>query len=149
MVNASANRIVDLSYKDENGKVITGEELATKEFIVTSNNYRAFGGKFVGTGSDHVVLELPDTNRKALAAYITEQSKYNEVTGKYDALVNPSADYNWDFKTITTNIVLDVRFETQDSDKAAAFIKDNQQREMKKITTDALGFAVYSIDLTQ
>ncbi|SIR05848.1 2',3'-cyclic-nucleotide 2'-phosphodiesterase / 3'-nucleotidase [Shewanella morhuae] len=149
VVNASANRIVDLSYTDENGKVITGEELATKEFIVTSNNYRAFGGKFAGTGSDHVVLELPDTNREALAAYITEQSKFNEVTGKYDAMVNPSADYNWDFKTITTNVTLDIRFETQDSDKAAAFIKDNQQRAMKKISKDSLGFAVYSIDLTQ
>lgn len=149
VVNANANRIVDLSYKDENGKVITGEEFAAKEFIVTSNNYRAFGGKFAGTGSDHVVLELPDTNREALAAYITAQSKYNETTGKYEAMVNPSADYNWDFKTITTNVTLDIRFETQDSDKAATFIEANKQREMKKIGKDELGFAVYSINLTK
>lgn len=149
IVNANANRIVNLSYKDENGKVITGEEFATKEFIVASNNYRAFGGKFAGTGSDHVVLELPDTNREALAAYITAQSKYNETTGKYEAMVNPSADYNWDFKTITTNVTLDIRFQTQDSDKAAAFIEANKQREMKKISKDELGFAVYSIDLTK
>ncbi|WP_297892630.1 bifunctional 2',3'-cyclic-nucleotide 2'-phosphodiesterase/3'-nucleotidase [Shewanella sp.] len=149
VVNANANRIVDLSYKDENGKVFTGEEFAAKEFIVASNNYRAFGGKFAGTGSDHVVLELPDTNREALAAYITAQSQYNETTGKYEAMVNPSADYNWDFKTITTNVTLDVRFETQDSDKAAAFIDANKQREMKKISKDELGFAVYSINLTK
>ncbi|EGT3628880.1 bifunctional 2',3'-cyclic-nucleotide 2'-phosphodiesterase/3'-nucleotidase [Morganella morganii] len=149
VVNANANRIVDLSYKDENGKVITGEEFAAKEFIVASNNYRAFGGKFAGTGSDHVVLELPDTNREALAAYITAQSQYNENTGKYEAMVNPSADYNWDFKTITTNVTLDVRFETQDSDKAAAFIEANKQREMKKISKDELGFAVYNINLTK
>lgn len=149
VVNANANRIVDLSYKDENGKVITGEEFAAKAFIVASNNYRAFGGKFAGTGSDHVVLELPDTNREALAAYITAQSQYNETTGKYEAMVNPSADYNWDFKTISTNVTLDVRFETQDSDKAAAFIEANKQREMKKISKDELGFAVYSINLTK
>lgn len=149
VVNANANRIVDLSYKDENGKVFTGEEFAAKEFIVTSNNYRAFGGKFAGTGSDHVVLELPDTNREALAAYITAQSKYNETTGKYEAMVNPSADYNWDFKTITTDVTLDVRFQTQDSDKAAAFIEANKQREMKKIGKDELGFAVYGINLTK
>ncbi|MCL1090481.1 bifunctional 2',3'-cyclic-nucleotide 2'-phosphodiesterase/3'-nucleotidase [Shewanella profunda] len=149
VINANANRIVDLSYKDENGNVITGEALAAKEFIVASNNYRAFGGKFAGTGSDHVVLELPDTNREALAAYITAQSQYNETTGKYDGMVNPSADYNWDFKTITTSVALDIRFETQDSDKAAAFIEANKQREMKKLSKDELGFAVYSIDLTK
>ncbi|MEL4281429.1 bifunctional 2',3'-cyclic-nucleotide 2'-phosphodiesterase/3'-nucleotidase [Shewanella mangrovisoli] len=149
VVNANANRIVDLSYTDANGKVFTGEEFAAKEFIVASNNYRAFGGKFAGTGSDHVVLELPDTNREALAAYITAQSQYNETTGKYEGMVNPSADYNWDFKTISTNVALDIRFQTQDSDKAAAFIEANKQREMTKISKDELGFAVYRINLSQ
>ena len=149
VVNANANRIVDLSYTDASGKVFTGEEFAAKEFIVASNNYRAFGGKFAGTGSDHVVLELPDTNREALAAYITAQSKYNETTGKYDGMVNPSADYNWDFKTISTNVALDIRFQTQDSDKAATFIEANKQREMTKISKDELGFAVYRINLSQ
>ncbi|BDA59552.1 bifunctional 2',3'-cyclic-nucleotide 2'-phosphodiesterase/3'-nucleotidase [Shewanella xiamenensis] len=149
VVNANANRIVDLSYTDENGKVFTGEEFAAKEFIVASNNYRAFGGKFAGTGSDHVVLELPDTNREALAAYITAQSKYNETTGNYEGMVNPSADYNWDFKTINTNVTLDIRFQTQDSDKAATFIEANKQREMTKLSKDELGFAVYRINLSQ
>ncbi|MFB2681913.1 bifunctional 2',3'-cyclic-nucleotide 2'-phosphodiesterase/3'-nucleotidase [Shewanella mangrovisoli] len=149
VVNANANRIVDLSYTDASGKVFTGEEFAAKEFIVASNNYRAFGGKFAGTGSDHVVLELPDTNREALAAYITAQSQFNETTGKYDGMVNPSADYNWDFKTISTNVALDIRFQTQDSDKAAAFIEANKQREMTKISKDELGFAVYRINLSQ
>ncbi|PZP30887.1 MAG: 2',3'-cyclic-nucleotide 2'-phosphodiesterase [Shewanella oneidensis] len=149
VVNANAKRIVDLSYTDENGKVFTGEEFAAKEFIVASNNYRAFGGKFAGTGSDHVVLELPDTNREALAAYITAQSKFNEATGKYEGMVNPSADYNWDFKTINTNVTLDIRFQTQDSDKAATFIEANKQREMTKLSKDELGFAVYRINLSQ
>lgn len=149
VVNANANRIVDLSYTDASGKVFTGEEFAAKEFIVASNNYRAFGGKFAGTGSDHVVLELPDTNREALAAYITAQSQFNETTGKYDGMVNPSADYNWDFKTISTSVALDIRFQTQDSDKAATFIEANKQREMTKISKDELGFAVYRINLSQ
>ncbi|MGI2094432.1 bifunctional 2',3'-cyclic-nucleotide 2'-phosphodiesterase/3'-nucleotidase [Shewanella oncorhynchi] len=149
VVNANANRIVDLSYKDEQGNVFIGDEFAKKEFIIATNDYRAFGGKFAGTGSDHVVLELPDANREALAVYITTQSKYNEAKGQYDSMVNPSADYNWDFKTITTDVTLDVRFQTQDSDKAAAFIEANKQREMKKIGKDELGFAVYSINLTK
>ncbi|QNV05207.1 bifunctional 2',3'-cyclic-nucleotide 2'-phosphodiesterase/3'-nucleotidase [Shewanella algae] len=147
LVNADASRIVDLAFTDSEGTVYTGENLAAKEFIVASNNYRAFGGKFAGTGSEHVVLELPDTNREALAAYITEQSKYNPETDKYDAMVNPAADYNWDFKSIDTAVALDIRFATQDSDKAANFIQANQQRTMTKLSTDELGFAVYRIDL--
>ena len=147
LVNADASRIVDLAFTDSEGTVYTGENLAAKEFIVASNNYRAFGGKFAGTGSEHVVLELPDTNREALAAYITEQSKYNPETDKYDAMVNPTADYNWDFKSIDTTVALDIRFATQDSDKAANFIQANQQRTMTKLSTDELGFAVYRIDL--
>ncbi|WP_244623011.1 bifunctional 2',3'-cyclic-nucleotide 2'-phosphodiesterase/3'-nucleotidase [Shewanella salipaludis] len=148
-LNPGANRIQALSYTDETGAVFSGEALAAKEFIVASNNYRAFGGKFAGTGADHVVLELPDTNREALASYISAESQFNAVTGQYEAMVNPSADYNWDFKSITTDVPLDVRFETQDSAKAAAFIAANQQRTMVKVATDALGYAVYRIDLTQ
>ncbi|MBO2564916.1 bifunctional 2',3'-cyclic-nucleotide 2'-phosphodiesterase/3'-nucleotidase [Shewanella algae] len=147
LVNADASRIVELAFTDSEGNVYTGENLAAKEFIVASNNYRAFGGKFAGTGSEHVVLELPDTNREALAAYITEQSKYNPETDKYDAMVNPTADYNWDFKSIDTAVALDIRFATQDSDKAANFIQANQQRTMTKLSTDELSFAVYRIDL--
>ncbi|MCG9729378.1 bifunctional 2',3'-cyclic-nucleotide 2'-phosphodiesterase/3'-nucleotidase [Shewanella sp. Isolate13] len=148
VVNEGANRIVDLSFKDSDGTVITGDELANKEFIVASNNYRAFGGAFAGTGPDHVVLELPDENREALSQYITAESKPNDAGG-YDGAVDPTADYNWDFKTIETNVKLDVRFETQDSELAAQFIEENQQRKMVKIeNADAVaGFAIYSIDL--
>lgn len=148
VVNATANRIIDLSYTDETGVTISGDEFASKEFVVASNNYRAFGGLFAGTGADHVVLELPDANRDVLAAYITEQSQPNE-SGGYDSMVNPSADYNWDFKTISASVDLDIRFQTQDSDKAAAFIEQNHLRSMQKIATDELGFAVYRIDLTK
>ena len=151
VVNAAANRIVDLSYTDADGKVFTGAELAGKEFVVASNNYRAFGGAFAGTGPDHVVLELPDENREALSQYITAESQ-PDGSGGYDSAVDPSADYNWDFKTITTNVALDVRFETQDSELADTFIKENQQRTMVKLAKDGstvAGFAIYSIDLTK
>ncbi|MCL1049046.1 bifunctional 2',3'-cyclic-nucleotide 2'-phosphodiesterase/3'-nucleotidase [Shewanella abyssi] len=149
-VDADANRIVDLTYTDADGKEFTGAELAEKEFVVASNNYRAFGGSFAGTGSDHVVLELPDSNREALAEYITSESQ-PDGAGGYNSAVDPSADYNWDFKTITTNVVLDVRFETQDSELADTFVAENQQRVMVKLAKDdatVAGFAIYSIDLT-
>ncbi|QQX78464.1 bifunctional 2',3'-cyclic-nucleotide 2'-phosphodiesterase/3'-nucleotidase [Shewanella sp. KX20019] len=150
LVDADANRIVELTYTDADGKEFTGAELADKEFVVASNNYRAFGGSFAGTGSDHVVLELPDSNREALAEYITNESQ-PDGSGGYNSEVDPSADYNWDFKTITTSVKLDVRFETQDSELADTFVEENQQRVMVKLAKDdetVAGFAIYSIDLT-
>ncbi|MCZ4336887.1 bifunctional 2',3'-cyclic-nucleotide 2'-phosphodiesterase/3'-nucleotidase [Shewanella colwelliana] len=143
VVNADANRIVGLSFQEEDGNIITGEALASKEFIIASNNYRAFGGKFAGTGSDYVVMELPDSNREALAEYITVET---EANGE----VNPAADNNWDFLTINTATKLDIRFETQDSELADKFIAEQQLRKLTKRSdlTDEFGFAIYNIDLT-
>lgn len=139
--NETAERITGLSFEDEQGLVHTGEELAAMEFIVATNNYRAFGGKFAGTGPDHVVLELPDENRDVLAQYITAQTAEHGV-------VKTEADHNWSFKTLDTATALDVRFQTQDTEKAATFINETKQRTMTKVDVDELGFAVYQIDLT-
>ncbi len=139
--NENAERITELSFEDAQGVIHTGEDLAAMEFIVATNNYRAFGGKFAGTGPEHVVLELPDENRDVLAQYITAQT---EAHGQ----VNTAADHNWSFKTIDTATALDIRFETQDTDKAATFINETKQRAMTKVSVDELGFAVYQIDLT-
>ncbi|MCE0558885.1 bifunctional 2',3'-cyclic-nucleotide 2'-phosphodiesterase/3'-nucleotidase [Motilimonas sp. E26] len=149
VINAGAERIVDLKYTDDKGQVYSGEELNNMTFIVASNNYRAFGGKFAGTGSDYVALELPDTNREALASYIKAESGYEAATNRFNSQVNPSADYNWDFKSIPATVALDIRFETQNSAKADAFITQYARRNMTKLAdTDALGFAVYQIDLS-
>ncbi|MCL1057996.1 bifunctional 2',3'-cyclic-nucleotide 2'-phosphodiesterase/3'-nucleotidase [Shewanella gelidimarina] len=145
VVNADANRIVDLTFNDGTTS-FTGADLDSKEFIIASNNYRAFGGKFAGTGAEHVVMELPDSNREALAQYITSETENPDGPG----YVDPSADYNWGFVTITPTTTLDVRFETQDSATADQFIIDNQQRKLEKqAENDEFGFAIYKIDLTQ
>ena len=143
VVNATANRIVGLTYTDENNNVFTDADLAKKEFIIATNNYRAFGGKFAGTGSDFVIMELPDSNREALAQYITDETEAHSE-------VDPSADNNWDFVTINTTTELDIRFETQNSELADQFVTENQVRPLTKRTdlTDEFGFAIYNIDLT-
>ena len=143
VINKDANRIVDLTYTDENRNAVTGDELAKMKFIVATNNYRAYGGKFAGTGPEHVVMELPDANREVLAAYITTESASNP------AGVDPRADNNWSFKQINTNAALDVRFETQDSQKAADFINTKHVKPMTKVGADEIGFAIYKIDLTK
>ncbi len=143
VVNATANRIVGLTYTDENNNVFTDADLAKKEFIIATNNYRAFGGKFAGTGSEFVIMELPDSNREALAQYITDETEAHSE-------VDPSADNNWDFVTINTTTELDIRFETQNSELADQFVTENQVRPLTKRTdlTDEFGFAIYNIDLT-
>ncbi|SDH84850.1 2',3'-cyclic-nucleotide 2'-phosphodiesterase / 3'-nucleotidase [Vibrio xiamenensis] len=131
--NAEAQRIVNLTYRD---KPID----PAQTFLIATNNYRAYGNKFAGTGSDFIAFDSPDENRAVVANYITRVSQeQGEVT--------PSADNNWSFAPISSATKLDIRFETSPSDKAAQFIKNKGQYPMKQVASDDSGFAVYQIDL--
>lgn len=68
MVNANAERIKNLTF---NGKPIDPNAM----FTVATNNYRAYGGKFAGTGDSHIAFASPDENRSVLAAWIADESK--------------------------------------------------------------------------
>ncbi|WP_246029044.1 bifunctional 2',3'-cyclic-nucleotide 2'-phosphodiesterase/3'-nucleotidase [Parashewanella tropica] len=147
-VEGGSQRIVNLTYTKGDTK-LQGEKLAAQDFIVVTNNYRAYGAKFAGTGKDHIVADYAIENRQVLIDYIKDTSGYNPDTGESSGEVVTSADNNWDFKNIDTNVALDVRFETQDSKKAADFVEQNKRRAMKKLDAKAKfpGFAVYSIDM--
>lgn len=147
LVNANASRIVNLSYTDATGRVYRGEEFATKQFLVATNNYRAFTGQFAGTGSDKVVLEAPDTNREALVDFITQQSNYDAATKGFRGAVEPAADNNWQLMPLQSEVQLDIRFQTQDSAIAENFVKTQQYWPMTKLTRLPSGFAEYRIDL--
>jgi 2',3'-cyclic-nucleotide 2'-phosphodiesterase/3'-nucleotidase len=67
-INPQAERIKNLTF---NGKAI--DPNAT--FLVVTNNYRAYGGKFAGTGDSHIAFASPDENRSVLAAWISAESK--------------------------------------------------------------------------
>ncbi|MGD8112878.1 2',3'-cyclic-nucleotide 2'-phosphodiesterase [Vibrio sp. TRT 17S01] len=133
LVNDSAERIVNLTYQ---GKPIDMKQ----NFIIATNNYRAYSNKFPGTGSEFVAFDSPDENRSVIAAYITRAS---HEKGEF----TPSADNNWSFAPIKSEKKLDIRFETSPSEKAAEFIKEKGQYPMKRVATDDVGFAVYQIDL--
>ena len=133
VINEGAERIVGLTYQ---GKPIDMKQ----DFIIATNNYRAYSNKFPGTGSDFVAFDSPDENRSVIAAYISRVSKEKgEVT--------PSADNNWTFAPIKSDKKLDIRFETSPSEKAAKFIEEKGQYPMKRVATDDVGFGVYRIDL--
>ena len=135
LINPDAHRVVNLTYQ---GKPVDPKA----EFLIATNNYRAYGNKFPGTGDKHIVYASPDENRQVLADYI-------KATSEKDGAVNPSADKNWRFMPIKGNDKLDVRFETSPSEQTAQFIKENAQYPMKQVGTDEVGFAVYQIDLTK
>ena len=134
-INPQAERIKNLTF---NGKAI--DPNAT--FLVVTNNYRAYGGKFAGTGDSHIAFASPDENRSVLAAWISAESK---KAGE----IHPAVDNNWRLAPIHSDTPLDIRFETSPSEKAAAFIKEKAQYPMKQVATDDIGFAIYHLDLSK
>jgi len=134
-VNPQAERIKDLTF---NGKPIDPNQV----FLVATNNYRAYGGKFAGTGDSHIAFASPDENRAVLAKWISDESaRAGEI--------HPAADNNWRLAPIHSTTPLDIRFETSPSEKAAAFIKEKAQYPMKKVGDDEIGFALYQVDLSK
>ncbi len=133
LINDKAERIKNLTF---NGKPIDPKAI----FLVATNNYRAYSGKFAGTGDSHIAFASPDENRSVLSAYISaETKKHGQVT--------PQADNNWRLATLESKQPLDIRFETSPSAKAAEFIKQKAQYPMTAQGTDEIGFEIYRLDL--
>ncbi|HDT0624950.1 TPA: bifunctional 2',3'-cyclic-nucleotide 2'-phosphodiesterase/3'-nucleotidase [Morganella morganii subsp. morganii] len=133
-VNPQANRIKNVTYQ---GKPTDPKAV----FLVATNNYRAYGGKFAGTGDKHIAFASPDENRSVLAGYIAAETKAKGA-------VSAQAEQNWTFVPVKTDKKLDIRFETSPGDKATQFIKENAHYPMTRVGTDDVGFAVYQVDLT-
>lgn len=134
LINPQSHRISELTF---NGKAVD----PAQEFLIATNNYRAFGNKFPGTDGSQLAFAAPDENRTILADYIRRVS---QEQGE----VKPQADKNWRFKAIPNNKATIV-FETSPSDKAAQFIQQNAQYPMQKVGQDEVGFALYQLDLSK
>ncbi|MCJ8520727.1 2',3'-cyclic-nucleotide 2'-phosphodiesterase/3'-nucleotidase [Pseudorhizobium tarimense] len=125
LVNADANRIVDLQFQ---GKPID----ATQKFVVVTNNYRAGGGgKFPEIASDKVIFVAPDTNRDVVVRYIVDQGT-----------INPSADANWSFKPMDDTTAI---FET--GPKGRQFASEVKGAKIEDAGDGAEGFAKYRLVL--
>lgn len=125
LLDANANRIVDLKY---NGEPIDPNQ----KFIVATNNYRAGGGgNFPGINDEVVVFVGPDTNRDVIVRYIVDKGT-----------INPSADANWTFKPVDGATAI---FET--GPKAKEFMKDVKGVQIESAGEGAEGFAKYRITM--
>jgi len=128
VINADSTRIVSLKYQ---GKPVTDNQ----EFIVASNNYRANGGKFPGTGSDHVVIDSPDSNREILANYIRANSP-----------VTPTADGNWSFAPIVSATNLTIVFRAPNTTRSRNFVSA-QLPIASELEVNTKGEVVYELNL--
>ncbi len=82
-------RIKNLTYKGS-------PMLATQEFIIATNNYRAGGGgNFPGIDGSKTIYASPDANRDVLIAYIKAQKNLT--------LVKNGADRSWRFTKVATS----------------------------------------------
>ncbi|MFC1507755.1 bifunctional 2',3'-cyclic-nucleotide 2'-phosphodiesterase/3'-nucleotidase [Pseudomonadota bacterium] len=133
LINGQAERIKSLTF---NGKPVDPKQ----PFIIATNNYRAYSGKFAGTGEQFVAFASPDENRTVVADYISRISKEKGE-------VVPNADNNWRFTPLKSDQKLNITFETSPSEKAAKFIKEKSLYPMVQTGTDKVGFAVYQLDL--
>lgn len=133
LINKDASRIKDLTWQ---GKPIDPNAV----FLVATNNYRAYGGKFAGTGDKYVAFASPDENRSVVAAYISSETKAHGE-------VKPQADHNWRLAPIHSDTPLDIRFETAPGEKATQFIEKYADYPMKAVGSDEIGFAIWQVDL--
>lgn len=138
LINPEASRIVNLTF---DGKPV--DENA--HFYVATNNYRGFGGKFAGTGSDHVVIAAPDENRTILSDYIAAQTQANGE-------LKIEVDNNWQLAPLKMDNnqgdkKLDIRFGTAGHEKAHNFVKDHAKVKLTSVSRDEAGIEMYKLDL--
>lgn len=110
MVNVNVERIKNLIF---NGKSIDLNVM----FLVVINNYRVYGGKFVGMGDSYIVFVLLDENCSVLVVWIVDESK---CVGE----IYLAVDNNWCLVSIVGDKKLDICFEIFLSDKVVVFIKE-------------------------
>ncbi|MDV2886335.1 bifunctional 2',3'-cyclic-nucleotide 2'-phosphodiesterase/3'-nucleotidase [Alkalihalophilus pseudofirmus] len=128
LINEDSSRVVNLTY---NGSTIDLEQ----EFIVVTNNYRAYGGgdfpNLTSSGSN-VIYKSPDENRQALIMYIEELKE-----------INPSADNNWSLAPIEGN----VNTTFLSSPDANTFAEELEHISL--VGDGGQGFAKYAMNLSQ
>ncbi|MCK5894893.1 MAG: bifunctional 2',3'-cyclic-nucleotide 2'-phosphodiesterase/3'-nucleotidase [Endozoicomonadaceae bacterium] len=132
LVNSDAERIEALMWQE---RPIAEQQ----HFLVATNNYRAYGGKFVGTGAEAVVYTSPENNQNILADYIERKSHS-------DGIITVVADNNWRLVSLD-NPNVDIRFKTSPEDKVFRFIKDNARYPLTFLHKNNNGFSVYRINL--
>ena len=126
VVNANANRIVNMTYE---GKLVADKQ----EFIVATNNYRGSSQTFPGVSKGEVVYQSQDETRQIIVKYM---QKIKDI--------DPAADQNWTFKPIVAD-KLNTTFDS--SPNAQKYIK--KDGNISYVGPSENEFAKYAIDITK
>ncbi|MDZ3951518.1 bifunctional 2',3'-cyclic-nucleotide 2'-phosphodiesterase/3'-nucleotidase [Bacillus thuringiensis] len=126
VVNANANRIVNMTYE---GKPVADDQ----KFIVATNNYRGSSQTFPGVSKGEVVYQSQDETRQIIVKYMQETP-----------VINPTADKNWTFKPIVAD-KLNTTFDS--SPNAQKYIK--KDGNISYVGPSENQFAKYAIDITK
>ncbi|OYQ76308.1 bifunctional 2',3'-cyclic-nucleotide 2'-phosphodiesterase/3'-nucleotidase [Wohlfahrtiimonas chitiniclastica] len=124
LVNEAARRIVDLTHE---GKWVRDED----EFFLITNQYRAYAGKFPGSGEHAVVTLSTDELPTIIAEYLMHQ-----VANEGHIRVVPT--FNWQLACRAK-----VRYETAPDEKAAQYIQTYMPTWQRCQRLDEDGFAIY------
>ncbi|MEC2705548.1 bifunctional 2',3'-cyclic-nucleotide 2'-phosphodiesterase/3'-nucleotidase [Bacillus thuringiensis] len=126
VVNANANRIVNMTYE---GKLVADKQ----EFIVATNNYRGSSQTFPGVSEGEVVYQSQDETRQIIVKYMQKIKN-----------IDPAADQNWTFKPIVAD-KLNTTFDS--SPNAQKYIK--KDGNISYVGPSENEFAKYAIDITK
>ncbi|UYY92775.1 bifunctional 2',3'-cyclic-nucleotide 2'-phosphodiesterase/3'-nucleotidase [Bacillus cereus] len=126
VVNANANRIVNMTYE---GKPVADNQ----EFIVATNNYRGSSQTFPGVSKGEVVYQSQDETRQIIVKYMQKIKN-----------IDPAADQNWTFKPIVAD-KLNTTFDS--SPNAQKYIK--KDGNISYVGPSENEFAKYAIDITK
>ncbi|MGA5660238.1 bifunctional 2',3'-cyclic-nucleotide 2'-phosphodiesterase/3'-nucleotidase [Bacillus bombysepticus] len=126
VVNANANRIVNMTYE---GKPVADDQ----KFIVATNNYRGSSQTFPGVSKGEVVYQSQDETRQIIVKYMQKIKN-----------IDPAADQNWTFKPIVAD-KLNTTFDS--SPNAQKYIK--KDGNISYVGPSENEFAKYAIDITK
>ncbi|CAN5802479.1 bifunctional 2',3'-cyclic-nucleotide 2'-phosphodiesterase/3'-nucleotidase [soil metagenome] len=132
VTQAAGSRIVNLTYA---GKAV----VATDDFIVATNDYRAGGGgNFPGIDGSKTIIKSPDANQAVVSSFLKKQAKITAATN--------GTGQSWSFvKTITQGPVI-LR---SAPGKIAVARTLGLHRVSSEGSLDTSGFAKYTIDLSK
>tara|TARA_B100001057_G_C22842851_1_gene947790 strand:+ start:790 stop:2700 length:1911 start_codon:yes stop_codon:yes gene_type:complete len=133
LINPTAERIVNAHFK--------GKSLQRNQwYLLATNNYRAYGGNFPGTGKNAVVIDSPYDNRLIVADYM---QRLNTSKGS----IHFSVDNNWSLKPIESKHPLDIRFRAPKNKLATDFIQRHSHYPMTLLESEEKEWNEYRIQL--
>lgn len=128
LINSDSERIYDLTYQEQ-------PIMDDAEFILATNQYRAYSGKFPGSGEEHVIALSADEIPTIIELYLQHLIQQH-------AVIHVQAEGNWSLQLGDATHVI---YETSPTDQVLKYITENSSIVTFSELYDAQKFALYKI----